>query len=485
MSKNNYIYGLICIIFIAIIFYCNQKSKEGFVSGNNIEQEVLQKYMDESLDGLSDEEYKQKIANLRARLARFGLYPSANSPDMSKYVLKSQMNPDDGKCVVASAEDRDKYILKSAVPEPKCPGVDMSKYVLKTSIQPEKICPPPKEVDMSKYVLKTTIPPAQKCPPCICPKVKVSGRLCKACPPPPKAKCPEVKPCPNVTCPEPKPCPPQSAEKCHSVKYVKVPLVLKKTVKVNERGEIVDETEEPSSTSGFRTILDSNGKPMLNSEGRPILIDEDGKRVVLEGGVKPVLDSNGNPILDKDGKPVLVDNDGSSISLNNAINDGPVASNDVVQNNGHNNNKPSVLNNMQNENSELLNNKNNAYLSHSNLQAYNPVGKPLSDAISSNLADQNNASLNDNANGASSLNEINNDDAMNNGNSNQLFNANTRATKQVNQPHFNSVLEKPSQPTVGGHVLNNQPTGMGAKCGPVKFNDVFKRYGVYGTQYQN
>lgn len=451
MSKNNnYFCGLVCVIIIVgILYYCTQTNKEGFVSAENIENDILKQYMDESLDNLSDEEYKKKIANLRARLAKFGLYPSANSPDMSQYVLKNQLNPGDGKCIVASAEDRDKYTLKSAIPEPKCPGVDINKYVLKSSIQPEKICPPPKEIDQSRYVLKSTIPPAVKCPPCICPKVKVSAGLCKACPPPPKATCPDVKPCPNVSCPEPKPCPPQSNEKCHSVKYVKVPLVLKKSVKVNSRGEFVEEDSQDSQSS-----KDTEIKALLNSDG------------------KPVIDSNGNPIY--------IDNNGNKINIqsnknNNTNNNGPVASNDDVQDTSNSQSNNPIT-------SELLNNKNSAFINKNNLSAYNSVGKPLSDAISSNLSDQNNASLSDNQTGASSLNEINSEDAINNG---QIFNANTRETKQVGQPHFNNIMEKAPQTTIGGHVLANQPAGLNSKCGPVKFNNAFRRYGVYGTQYQN
>ena len=96
--------------------------------------------------------------------------------------------------------------------EKKCPDMpDMSKYVLKSSIKPQQKCP-----DMSNYVLKTNILPEKKCPDCVCPKVNVSAGLCKkcapcpACPPPkrcPRPKCPAPKPCPQASCPKPKPCP--------------------------------------------------------------------------------------------------------------------------------------------------------------------------------------------------------------------------------------------------------------------------------------
>lgn len=462
-EKNNYIYGLICVIILAGIFYyfTVYKNKEGFESnsstGQNIEEEILQQYMNNSLDDMSDEDYKRKIAGLRARLAKFGLYPSANTPDMSKYALKSQLNPEDGKCNVATAEDRDKYILKSAVPEPKCPGVDMSKYVLKSSIQPEKICPPPKEIDYSRYVLKSTIPPAQKCPPCICPKVKVSAGLCKACPPPPKASCPEVKPCPNQKCPEPKPCPvSQPPEKCHSVKYIKVPLVLKKTVQVNERGEIINETEETVDTDG-------NGIPDVNNNNNN------------GNGIPNVNNNNFN---------------NSNNNNNNNVRDGPSPSNETEDERSqsinlgryYNNRKSnrSITDDVHDPDSELLNNNAKAY-NNNKLDAHNPNRTPLSDAISSSIADQNNASITENHNGAS-LNEIANRENVNKNNGTQLFNASTQPTRQVAQPHFTSTLEKPPRNTVSNNMLADQPKGLAEKCGPLKFNNVFRKYGVYGSQ---
>ncbi len=231
--------SVIFIIIVCLIVYVLfLKPKENF---EDPASDILSKYASD-LDNLSPEDLKERVATLRASLAKFGLYPNGDSPDLSKYVLKSQMNPGDGKCVVAVADDRDKYIAKASVPEPQCPGVDMSKYILKSSIQPEKICPPQQEIDYSKYILKTTIPPAQKCPACICPKVKVSAGLCKECPPQEKPVCPEVKPCPTSTCPAPKPCPvPEKCPTCSDVKYVNVPVVLKKTVTVNDKGEIIDD----------------------------------------------------------------------------------------------------------------------------------------------------------------------------------------------------------------------------------------------------
>lgn len=480
INKNNLKSMALVLLALAVIYYfmksCNCENKEGFEGenlnmGQNIEDEVLQQYMDDSLDDLSEEDKKRKIATLRARMAKFGLYPSVGNPDLSKYVLKTQLDAGNDKCTVATAEDRDKYTLKSAIPEPKCPGVDMSKYVLKTSVQPEKICPPPKEIDYSRYVLKSTIPPAQKCPPCICPKVKVSAGLCKACPPPPKAKCPEVKPCPQATCPEPKPCPPREpAEKCHSIKYVKVPVMLKKTVQVNERGEIVNQVEEnvPVNDDG------SNG---------PVAI----------GNVNGNGNVNANNIAAANSNDVGNVNGNGNVNVNNVLasnqtQDEMDAQNTAANNNVHNSmrNPTSATRRLNNilspsNNSELLNENNNAY-NKSGIFANGTGQTPLSDSISSGLADQNNASMGNNADNVASLDELMKNDAMNSDPSGgQLFNANTRKERNTHTPHFTGTLEKNPRQTQGNFMLTNQPTGQGEKCGPVKFNNVFRKYGVYGN----
>ena len=468
---------LACVAGAYILITQYGKNKEGFEGNNNttninmgqnIENEILDQYMDEDLDGLSEEDKKRKIAVLRAQLAKFGLYPTADSPDMSKYVLKTELDKGDDRCTVSVAEDRDKYIAKSAVPEPKCPGVDMSKYVLKSSVQPEKICPPPKEIDYSRYVLKSTIPPAQKCPPCICPKVKVSAGLCKACPPPPKAKCPEVKPCPQPTCPEPKPCPAQPpAEKCHSIKYVKVPVMLKKTVQVNERGEIVNQVEENVPVDGNNVAVgnvDGNGNINANNLA--------------------VLNANGNGVVSANNRAALNNNGNGVISANNiaAANETQeeIDVHNSMANPANNTTKMSNFLPTQN-NSELLNENNNAY-HRSGLKANGTGQTPLSDSISSNLNDQNNASINENGNGITSLADvIKNDNMNNNPTGEQLFNANTRKERPTYTPHFTGSVEKPPRQTNGNFMLADQPKGQGEKCGPVKFNNVFRKYGVYGT----
>ena len=170
---------------------------------------------------------------------------------MNTFVKKTEMLPNTGKCLVGTAEDRDKYISKSDIQVPG-PRIDLSQYVKKSSIPPEKICPPQQEVDYSAYVKKSTLPPNEKCPPCIAPKVKVSAGLCRECPPapvcPPPERCPEIKcpipePCPaQKECPPPAACPkPEKGVKCDEIRYIKVPSVITKTVTLDSKGNVVSQ----------------------------------------------------------------------------------------------------------------------------------------------------------------------------------------------------------------------------------------------------
>lgn len=104
--------------------------------------------------------------------------------------------------------DLSKYILKSQVPSTNSLMPDMSNYMLKTE------CPP--VPDLSKYVLKSSIPKPQP--------VIVDNSSCMKeageCPPCPRPRCPEVK-CPAPTkCAPPAPCPrpvcPPTVVKCKS-----------------------------------------------------------------------------------------------------------------------------------------------------------------------------------------------------------------------------------------------------------------------------
>ena len=111
-------------------------------------------------------------------------------------------------CPRTMEPDLSKYILKSQVPSTNSLMPDMSNYMLKTE------CPP--VPDLSKYVLKSSIPKPQP--------VIVDNSSCMKeageCPPCPRPRCPEVK-CPAPTkCPPPAPCPrpvcPPTVVKCKS-----------------------------------------------------------------------------------------------------------------------------------------------------------------------------------------------------------------------------------------------------------------------------
>ena len=112
-------------------------------------------------------------------------------------------------CPRVMEPDLSKYILKSQVPTcNRAQMPEMSNYMLKTE------CPP--VPDLSKYILKSSIPKPQP--------VIIDNSKCKAesgeCPPCPRPRCPVVK-CPAPTkCPPPAPCPrpvcPPTVVKCKS-----------------------------------------------------------------------------------------------------------------------------------------------------------------------------------------------------------------------------------------------------------------------------
>ena len=128
-----------------------------------------------------------KVSNLVSKIqpAPIAPCPRVVEPDLSKYVLKTQIP----------------VCNKSTMPE-------MTNYMLKTE------CPP--VPDLSKYVLKSSIPKPQP--------VIIDNSSCKKdageCPPCPRPRCPTVT-CPAPTkCPPPAPCPrpvcPPTVVKCKS-----------------------------------------------------------------------------------------------------------------------------------------------------------------------------------------------------------------------------------------------------------------------------
>lgn len=103
--------------------------------------------------------------------------PRVVEPDLSKYILKSQIPPSK----TSATPDMTNYMLKT-----ECPPVpDLSKYVLKSSI------PKPEPVIIDNSGCKKD---SGECPPCPRPRCPVV-----TCPPP--TKCPPPAPCPRQVCP--------------------------------------------------------------------------------------------------------------------------------------------------------------------------------------------------------------------------------------------------------------------------------------------
>tara|TARA_B100001057_G_C22786894_1_gene925971 strand:- start:584 stop:1531 length:948 start_codon:yes stop_codon:yes gene_type:complete len=254
LDINKVLMNILVFILLGCVILCllnnnNKVITENFQDGADDE---LLRSLKADINNQSDSQLRNTISQLKERLIRYGY-----APDMSKYIRKTELQPNMGKCTVDKSEDSDKYVLKSSIPPPG-PRIDLSQYVKKSSIPPEKVCPPQKEIDYSAYVKKSSLPPNQECPPCIAPKVKVSAGLCKkcppapACPPPkrcPEPKCPEPKPCPDrPPCPAPKPCPTVKQTRCAEIKYIKVPTIITKVVKVDQTGKVLSKSVEKEET---------------------------------------------------------------------------------------------------------------------------------------------------------------------------------------------------------------------------------------------
>jgi len=270
MNTTNFLLALLGIslilCYILMLIKDNEKSVEPFT-------DPVLEAIQEQLKDESPEQLKGTVKALQQRLIDYGY-----APDVNTFVKKSELGPNDGKCIVATAEDRDKYISKSDIPPPG-PNIDLSQYVKKSSIPPEKVCPPPPEIDYSAYVKKSTLPPKTNCPPCIAPKVKVSAGLCRECPPAPE--CPKPEPCPEQNCPEPKPCPAQQkcpepapcptqkeCESCDAVRYIKVPAVITKTVTVDTNGNVISQKIDSGNTNPTQGSTPTMAQ-MLKAQPKP------------------------------------------------------------------------------------------------------------------------------------------------------------------------------------------------------------------------
>ena len=264
MNTTNFLLILLgsCLILCFILMLINNtdnttkniSSVEGFAPTVSSIQDPVINAIQSQLQLESPDSLKSTIQALQQRLIDYGY-----APDLNNFVKKTELGPNDGKCLVNKAEDRDKYISKSDIPLPG-PRIDLSQYVKKSSIPPEKVCPPQQEIDYSAYVKKSTLPPNEKCAPCIAPKVKVSAGLCRECPPAPSCpppercpekKCPEPAPCPaQKKCPEPAPCPTvKKCKSCDEIRYIKVPAVITKTVTVDKNGNIISQKVDSGNTN--------------------------------------------------------------------------------------------------------------------------------------------------------------------------------------------------------------------------------------------
>lgn len=243
------ILGIILVLCFVLMIMNDNNQIEPF---DPVVDAIQQQLQNENPDQL-----KSTIKTLQQRLIDYGY-----SPDLNNYVRKTELNPNSGKCIVATAEDRDKYVSKSDVPAAG-PRIDLSQYVKKSSIPPAPVCPPAPEIDYSAYVKKSTLPPLEKCPPCIAPKVKVSAGLCRECPPAPV--CPPPERCPELKCPPPAPCPPApTCTPCDEVRYIKVPTVITKTVMVDANGKVISQQINSGNTTNTVANASVPTQPLTN-----------------------------------------------------------------------------------------------------------------------------------------------------------------------------------------------------------------------------
>ena len=244
MNTTNFLLILLgsCLILCFILMLMNNNK---YGSSGNSKIEGFDPVIDSITSQLQKESPEQLATTVKALQQRLVDYGYAQ--DLNGYVKKTELKPNDGKCLVTNAEDRDKYVSKSEMELPG-PRIDLSQYVKKSSIPPQTVCPPQQEIDYSQYVKKSTLPPNEQCPPCIAPKVKVSAGLCRECPPAPS--CPPPERCPEVKCPPPAPCPTtKECIKCDEIRYIKVPAVITKTITLDSNGNVVSQKVDSGNTN--------------------------------------------------------------------------------------------------------------------------------------------------------------------------------------------------------------------------------------------
>lgn len=203
-----FLIGVVAILLGGGLIYGFQFTRVGFKGSMGKGKDGFTDLEDSSSAPVCNRCSTPKPCGCPANSSSSGSTGSSGSSALS-LALPAAVNPAPiAPCPRTMEPDLSKYILKSQVPSTNSLMPDMSNYMLKTE------CPP--VPDLSRYVLKSSIPKPQ---PVI---VDNSSCLKEAgeCPPCPRPRCPEVK-CPApIKCAPPAPCPrpvcPPTVVKCKS-----------------------------------------------------------------------------------------------------------------------------------------------------------------------------------------------------------------------------------------------------------------------------
>lgn len=195
-----FLIGLVALLLGGGLIYGFQFTRVGFRGSREGFQFTRVGGAREGFSGLGDDDSDAPVCNRCSKPKKSCGCPPVVEPPVKPAPI--------APCPRTMEPDLSKYILKSQVPSTNSLMPDMTNYMLKTE------CPP--VPDLSKYVLKSSIPKPQP--------VIIDNSSCMKeageCPPCPRPRCPEVK-CPAPTkCPPPAPCPrpvcPPTVVKCKS-----------------------------------------------------------------------------------------------------------------------------------------------------------------------------------------------------------------------------------------------------------------------------
>ena len=154
-SKQILLIMLISIVLIVIVISF-QKMRLDNNDKYNVKNNVKNNNLNIENFENNNNNPENNLDELKKYMKIQGLYPMSKGVDMSKYVLKSQVDKQ------KACPDMSKYISKAAVPRPiKCPVINRDEWIKKSELPPNwnKECP--KQPDLTNYVLKSTIPPTQ------------------------------------------------------------------------------------------------------------------------------------------------------------------------------------------------------------------------------------------------------------------------------------------------------------------------------------